>query len=198
MKKTLFIIAATFFAATAVACNGKLTASTGSTDSAVADPIKAETTDSVKPEDLPPVIEPINDDWVKVTYTDLGFSFEAPAGVKPDEDFGRLELRARSKGIFITIVSYKTRNATPDNAEEFLSSFIESAKKFTKECKAEQKGVTATIWEHKNGMQHHTRFIVGNGRYVKLIYYYFDDKKDKLDKTVKRVFKTMKLEDPNP
>ena len=42
---------------------------------------------------------------------------------------------------------------------------------------------------------HHTRYIVRDGRYTKLIFYYFDDHKDTLDKASKRVLKYMKLDD---
>ena len=42
---------------------------------------------------------------------------------------------------------------------------------------------------------HHTRYIVRDGRYAKLIFYYFDDHKDTLDKASKRVLKYMKLDD---
>ncbi len=42
---------------------------------------------------------------------------------------------------------------------------------------------------------HHTRYIVRDGRYTKLIFYYFDDHKDTLDKASKRVLKSMKLDD---
>ena len=143
-----------------------------------------------------PVIESIDKDWDRVTYPDLGLTFEAPAGIKPDEDFGRFNLRARSKGVFVDIVYRDGLSVTEATAPEFLETYMESTRKYTKESTTEIKKNVATSWEHKNGMQHHTRYIVRDGRYVKLIFYYFDDHKDTLDKAAKRVLKTMKLNDP--
>ena len=145
-----------------------------------------------EPKEDNPIIESINKDWVKVSYPDIGFSFEAPVGLVVSEDFGRFSLSG--KGMFVNIV-YNTSSLTPETAKEFLTSSMESTKKFTEESKTEVKGATATSWEHKNGMQHHTRYIVGNKRYVKLIFYYWDNKKDVYDKAAKRVLKSMKLED---
>ena len=142
------------------------------------------------------VIESINNDWDRVTYPDLGLTFEAPAGVKADADLGRFNLRARSKGVFIDIVYRDGLKVTEAGASEYLETYMESTKKFTKESTTEIKKNVATALEHKNGMQHHTRYIVRDGRYAKLIFYYFDDKKDKLDKAAKRVLKSMKLNDP--
>ena len=143
-----------------------------------------------------PVIESINKDWDRVTYTDLGLTFESPAGIKPDADFGRLNLRARSKGVFIDIVYRDGFRVKEAEAPEYLESFMESTRKYTKESTTEIKKNVATSWEHKNGMQHHTRYIVHDGRYAKLIFYYFDDHKDALDKAAKRVLKSMKLNNP--
>ena len=198
MKKTLFSFAVAAMALAMVACNGKTTGNTGTADSAAtADSAKATTekAEPAKPAEALPTIESIDADWDKVTYADLGFSFEAPSGIKVS-DIGRFELRAKPKGVFVDIVMIENPNCAPEKAAEFLKTFTESVKQHTKESKAEQKGATATIWEHKNGMQHHTRYIVGNGRYVKLIFYYFDKDKATLDKAYKRVLDSMKLEDP--
>ena len=143
-----------------------------------------------------PVIESVNKDWDRVTYPDMGLTFEAPAGIKPDADFGRLNLRARSKGVFIDIVYRDGLRVKEAEAPEYLESFMESTRKYTKESTTEIKKNVATSWEHKNGMQHHTRYIVHDGRYAKLIFYYFDDHKDALDKAAKRVLKSMKLNNP--
>lgn len=143
-----------------------------------------------------PVIESVNKDWDRVTYPDMGLTFEAPAGIKPDADFGRLNLRARSKGVFIDIVYRDGFRVKEAEAPEYLESFMESTRKYTKESTTEIKKNVATSWEHKNGMQHHTRYIVHDGRYAKLIFYYFDDHKDALDKAAKRVLKSMKLNNP--
>lgn len=143
-----------------------------------------------------PVIESINKDWDRVTYPDLGLTFESPTGIKPDADLGRLNLRARSKGVFIDIVYRDGLSVKEAEASEYLESFMESTRKFTKESTTEIKKNVATSWEHKNGMQHHTRYIVRDGRYAKLIFYYFDDHKDTLDKAAKRVLKSMKLNAP--
>lgn len=143
-----------------------------------------------------PIIESINKDWDRVTYPDLGLTFEAPAGIKPDADFGRFNLRARSKGVFIDIVYQGGLKVKESEASEYLKTFMESTQKFTKESTTEIKKNVATSWEHKNGMQHHTRYIVRDGRYAKLIFYYFDDHKSTLDKAAKRVLKSMKLNTP--
>ncbi|MDO4980855.1 MAG: hypothetical protein Q4E58_08125 [Prevotellaceae bacterium] len=140
-----------------------------------------------------PIIESINNDWIKVSYPDIGFSFEAPAGLVVSKDFGRFSLSG--KGMNVEIVYHTSSSLTPETAKEFLTTSMESTKKFTEESKTEIKGATATSWEHKNGMQHHTRYIVGNHRYVRLRFYYWDDKKDTYDKPAKRVLKSMKLED---
>lgn len=141
-----------------------------------------------------PVIESIDKDWDRVTFPDLGLTFEAPSGIKPDADFGRFNLRARSKGVFIDIVYRDGLSVKEAEAPEYLKSFMESTQKYTKESTTEIKKNVATSWEHKNGMQHHTRYIVRDGRYVKLIFYYFDDHKDTLDKAAKRVLKSMKFQ----
>ena len=174
MRKVFLMFTMMAFAVVAFAANGSL----------------------MKDEGKEPVIESINKDWDRVTYPDLGLTFEAPAGVKPDADFGRFNLRARSKGVFIDIVYNDGLKVTEATAGEFLQSFMESTRKYTKESTTEIKKNVATSWEHKNGMQHHTRYIVRDGRYVKLIFYYFDDHKDTLDKAAKQVLKSMKLNDP--
>ena len=150
----------------------------------------------MKDEGEDPVIESIDKDWVRVTYPELGLTFEAPAGIKPDPDFGRFNLRARSKGVFVDIVYRDGLKVKEAEASEYLESFMESTRKYTKESTTEIKKNVATSWEHKNGMQHHTRYIVRDGRYAKLIFYYFDDHKDPLDKASKRVLKSMKLNNP--
>ena len=139
------------------------------------------------------IIESINKEWIRVSYPDIGFSFEAPAGLDVDKDLGRFSLRG--KGMFVDIVYKTSSSLTPETANEFLTTSMESTKKFTEESKTEIKGATATSWEHKNGMQHHTRYIVGKNRYVRLKFYYWDDKKDIYDKSAKRVLKSMKLTD---
>ena len=149
-----------------------------------------------KDEGEDPVIESIDKDWVRVTYPDLGLTFEAPAGIKADPDLGRFNLRARSKGVFVDIVYRDGLKVKEAEAAEYLESFMESTRKYTKESTTEIKKNVATSWEHKNGMQHHTRYIVRDGRYAKLIFYYFDDHKDPLDKASKRVLKSMKLNNP--
>ena len=141
-----------------------------------------------------PIIESIDKDWDRVTYPDMGLSFEAPSGIKPDADFGRLNLRMRSKGVFIDIVYRDGLSVKEADAAGFLESYMESTKKYTKESTTEIKKNVATSWEHKNGMQHHTRYIVRDGKYAKLIFYYFDDHKPTLDKAAKRVLKSMKLQ----
>jgi hypothetical protein len=140
-----------------------------------------------------PVIESIDKDWDRVTYPDLGLTFEAPSGVKVDPDL-RLNLRARSKGVFIDIVYRQGLSVKESEAAAFLETQFESTKKYTKESTTEVKKNVGTAWEHKNGMQHHTRYIVRDGKYAKLIFYYFDDHKDTLDKAAKRVLKSMKLQ----
>lgn len=140
------------------------------------------------------VIESIDKDWERVTYPDLGLTFEAPSGIKADSDLGRFNLRARSKGVFIDIVYRSGLSVKEAEAAEFLETQFESTKKYTKESTTEVKKNVGTAWEHKNGMQHHTRYIVRDGRYVKLIFYYFDDHKDTLDKASKRVLKSIKFQ----
>ena len=174
MKKVFLMFTAMAFAAIAFAANAQLTKDDGEE----------------------PVIESIDKDWDRVTFPDLGLTFEAPSGLKPDPDFGRFNLRARSKGVFVDIVYRDGLKVTEATAAEYLESYMESTRKYTKESTTEIKKNVATSWEHKNGMQHHTRYIVRDGRYAKLIFYYFDDHKATLDKAAKRVLKTMKLNDP--
>lgn len=140
------------------------------------------------------VIESIDKDWDRVNYPDLGLTFEAPAGIKVDSDLGRFNLRARSKGVYIDIVYRDGLSVKEAEAAEFIESHFESTRKYTKESTTEVKKNVGTAWEHKNGMQHHTRYIARDGKYVKLIFYYFDDHKSTLDKAAKRVLKSIKFQ----
>jgi hypothetical protein len=98
--------------------------------------------------------------------------------------------------VYVDIVYRDGLKVKEAEASEYLETFMESTRKYTKESTTEIKKNVGTSWEHKNGMQHHTRYIVRDGRYAKLIFYYFDDHKDPLDKAAKRVLKSMKLNNP--
>ena len=80
-----------------------------------------------------PIIESINKDWIKVSYPDIGFSFEAPAGLVVSKDFGRFSLSG--KGMNVEIVYHTSSSLTPETAKEFLTTSMESTKKFTEESK---------------------------------------------------------------
>ncbi|MBR1732291.1 MAG: hypothetical protein IJ729_00910 [Alloprevotella sp.] len=193
MKKNFKSIALMLVAAAATvsltACNGQ-TAAGGSNDSLQADTVAAEAAEPANPM---PKVEALGDGWERYTYADKGVSFELPEGLKAKED-EPTELRDQEKDIFLDCDVW-TSDDDLEGAKAFLKARVNSIKANTKEQRTELKDSTATAWEHKNGMQHHTRYIWKPGRYVEVEYYYFDKKKDECDKTAERVMKSVKFID---